>query len=82
MMIVIASFIRMTSFIRIAFLHHDCLLHQVPPRGVLDKCYNGDRAGSRFLRDMLASSLLKPRVWLCGHIHEGFGCADCMLIAC
>jgi hypothetical protein len=47
---------------------------------VLDKCYNGDRAGSRFLRDMLASSLLKPRVWLCGHIHEGFGCADCMLM--
>jgi hypothetical protein len=48
---------------------------------VLDKCYNGDRAGSRFLRDMLASSLLKPRVWLCGHIHEGFGYADGMLMA-
>ena len=48
---------------------------------MLDKCYNGDRAGSRFLRDMLAASLIKPRVWLCGHIHEGFGYADCMLIA-
>ena len=51
----------------------DVFVTHVPPRGVLDKCYNGDRAGSRFLRDAVVTTLLKPRVWLCGHIHEGFG---------
>ena len=28
----------------------DVLVTHVPPKGVLDRCYNGDHAGSRFLR--------------------------------
>ena len=49
------------------------LVSHVPPKGVLDRCYNGDRAGSRFLRDAVTASLHKPRLWLFGHIHEGAG---------
>ena len=51
----------------------DVLITHVPPKGVLDKCYNGDRAGSRFLTEAVSEMLTKPRLWLCGHIHEGYG---------
>ena len=51
----------------------DILVTHVPPKGVLDKCYNGDRAGSRYLHEAVCSSLVKPKLWLCGHIHEGYG---------
>lgn len=51
----------------------DVLITHVPPKGVLDKCYNGDRAGSRFLTEAVNEMLTKPRLWLCGHIHEGYG---------
>ena len=51
----------------------DILVTHVPPKGVLDKCYNGDRAGSRYITEAVCASLVKPRLWLCGHIHEGYG---------
>ena len=51
----------------------DVLLTHVPPKGILDKCYNGDRAGSRFLHEAVCASFTKPRLWVCGHIHEGYG---------
>ncbi len=51
----------------------DVLVTHVPPKGILDRCYNGDRAGSRFLKEAVCASLSKPRLWLCGHIHEGYG---------
>ena len=51
----------------------DILVTHVPPKGVLDQCYNGDRAGSRFLSESVCAGLTRPRLWLCGHVHEGYG---------
>ena len=51
----------------------DVLVTHVPPRGILDKCYSGDLGGSRFLKEAVCQNIIKPRLWLCGHIHEGYG---------
>lgn len=51
----------------------DVLVSHVPPRGVLDLCTSGDRAGSDCLRRAVERATEKPRVWLCGHIHEASG---------
>mmetsp|Transcript_1842 Transcript_1842/g.2578 ORF Transcript_1842/g.2578 Transcript_1842/m.2578 type:complete len:573 (+) Transcript_1842:124-1842(+) len=52
----------------------DLLASHVPPKRVLDKCNNGNRAGCKALRSSVEQ--MKggpPRLWLCGHIHEGRG---------
>ena len=51
----------------------DVLVSHVPPRGVLDSCYDGALGGCATLRTAVESSPHKPRLWLCGHIHESRG---------
>mmetsp|Transcript_6861 Transcript_6861/g.14091 ORF Transcript_6861/g.14091 Transcript_6861/m.14091 type:complete len:1018 (+) Transcript_6861:102-3155(+) len=51
----------------------DVLVSHEPPRGVLDLTYHGFSAGSSFLRNVVECAQEKPRLWLCGHIHEGRG---------
>ncbi len=51
----------------------DVLVSHEPPRGVLDLTYHGFSAGSAFLRNIVECAPHKPRLWLCGHIHEGRG---------
>ena len=53
----------------------DVLISHEPPQGVLDLTYGGVRAGSDSLRRAVETSDTKPRLWLCGHIHEGRGAA-------
>lgn len=51
----------------------DVLVSHEPPKGVLDLTYHGFSAGSSLLRNIVSNAKTKPRVWLCGHIHEGRG---------
>jgi hypothetical protein len=60
----------------------DILASHEPPKAVLDKCLNGDRVGSSILRSSVermtvptkkAPSGQPPKLWFCGHIHEGRG---------
>lgn len=51
----------------------DVLVSHEPPKGVLDSTYHGISAGSSFLREQVEHAEEKPRLWLCGHIHEGRG---------
>ncbi len=49
----------------------DVLLSHHPPKGVVDRVFMGLHAG---LREVLeAARTLRPRVHLCGHIHESRG---------
>jgi len=53
----------------------DLIASHVPPKRILDRTYSGDRAGSSALRGAVERwTAPPPRVWLCGHIHEGRGC--------
>lgn len=38
-----------------------------------DLTYHGFSAGSFYLKDLVERAEHKPRLWLCGHIHEGRG---------
>jgi len=51
----------------------DVLVSHLPPKGVRDRCYNGDYGGSKYLSELVCQSPKKPLLWLCGHIHEGYG---------
>jgi hypothetical protein len=51
----------------------DVLVSHEPPRGVLDLTYHGFSAGSLYLRELVEHAEQKPRLWLCGHIHESRG---------
>lgn len=51
----------------------EVLISHVPPRGVLDRCSSGDLGGCSVLRALVERAEEKPRLWLCGHIHEGRG---------
>jgi Icc-related predicted phosphoesterase len=51
----------------------EVLISHVPPRGILDACISGQHAGSDCLRKAVEKGATKPRVWLCGHIHEAAG---------
>lgn len=55
----------------------DILLTHEPPRGVLDRTYQGLHVGSKSLLSAVQESHEKPRLWLCGHIHEGRGSRLC-----
>ena len=49
----------------------DVLITHGPPRGILDRTANGDDAGCDDLLDRV--ELVRPRVHVFGHIHEGYG---------
>lgn len=49
----------------------DVLVVHEPPRGVLDRAWNGAHIGSREVRDYLER--YRPRVVVCGHVHESPG---------
>ena len=52
----------------------DVVASHVPPRGILDQCISGERGGSRSLRYGVAAMVGgPPKLWVCGHIHEGRG---------
>ena len=51
----------------------DVLLTHSPPKFLLDKCYNGENAGSTTLRHAVEQSLAPPQLWICGHVHEARG---------
>lgn len=50
---------------------HDVIVSHVPVHGLLDLAYNGENAGSMLYRNYLETR--NPKVWICGHIHEGYG---------
>jgi len=51
----------------------DVLVSHEPPKGCLDLTYHGFSAGSLYLRELVEHTEHKPRLWLCGHIHESRG---------
>jgi predicted phosphodiesterase len=52
----------------------DIFVSHVPPHKTLDRTLNNKNAGSAFLSRMVRSMKNNaPRLWLCGHIHEGRG---------
>jgi len=52
----------------------DIVASHVPPRNILDRCNSGGHAGSSMLHTIVRrGTKLPPRLWLCGHIHEGRG---------
>jgi Icc-related predicted phosphoesterase len=52
----------------------DILATHSPPHKVLDKCYHGTNAGCQSLRNKVERMVAgPPKLWLCGHIHEGRG---------
>ncbi len=48
----------------------DILITHSPPHGILDLCESG-HVGSKTLRRIMGR--VKPKLWVCGHIHEGYG---------
>jgi Icc-related predicted phosphoesterase len=51
----------------------DILITHGPPKGILDRCYDGFSAGCEDLLNKIHE--IKPLVHLFGHIHEGYGAA-------
>ena len=52
----------------------DILATHEPPCNILDRCLSGDRAGSSSIRSAVENMKgLPPKLWVCGHIHEGRG---------
>lgn len=49
----------------------DILITHGPPKNILDKTRHGDFAGCPSLRERL--KIVRPKVHLFGHIHEGYG---------
>ena len=47
------------------------LITHNPPYGLVDKAYNGKHVGSKIIRDAIKKH--KPKLVLCGHIHEAKG---------
>ena len=48
----------------------DVLVTHMPPYDVGDLCYDGDKAGSHALREMVLGAKDPPKLWAFGHIHE------------
>eukprot|EP00965_Chrysotila_dentata_P169281 5590693-Pleurochrysis_carterae.AAC.1 len=51
----------------------DVLVTHVPPLRVRDACMRGTHVGCPTLRYAVEVAHAKPRLWLCGHIHEAAG---------
>ena len=55
-------------------MYCDLLASHSPPHKILDKCYNGANAGCASLRGKVERMIAgPPKLWVCGHIHEGRG---------
>ena len=55
-------------------MYCDLLASHSPPYKILDKCYNGANAGCASLRGKVERMIAgAPKLWVCGHIHEGRG---------
>ena len=54
----------------------DVLVTHEPPHRVRDRCLRGTHVGSASLRSAVERMPAKPRLWLCGHIHEASGAAE------
>jgi Icc-related predicted phosphoesterase len=52
----------------------DILVTHGPARGILDMTKRGEPAGSHSLRQAIARA--KPRLHVCGHIHEAHGLTE------
>ncbi|PKL76957.1 MAG: metallophosphoesterase [Candidatus Melainabacteria bacterium HGW-Melainabacteria-1] len=50
----------------------DILITHTPPHGICDQIWIGRHVGCEALRDELISRI-RPRLLICGHIHEGAG---------
>ena len=58
----------------------DVLVVHGPPRGVLDRTWRGEEVGCD---DLLAAlQRVRPRLFVCGHIHEAYGECDLAGIHC
>ena len=56
--------------------HVDIIASHSPPKNILDRTYSKTHAGCPTLRKKVETQMLvsgPPRVWMCGHIHEGRG---------
>ena len=60
-------------------LECDVLVTHEPPHRVRDRCLRGTHVGSASLRSAVERMPAKPRLWLCGHIHEASGAAERVL---
>jgi len=59
------------------------IVAHAPPYRCTDTLYNGGHAGSRAARDWIID--VRPRIWLCGHIHEDHGAGlinDTLVLNC
>lgn len=50
---------------------HDVVVSHMPAWGLLDEVLPGEHTGSKIYRRFLDEK--NPKVWICGHIHEGYG---------
>jgi Icc-related predicted phosphoesterase len=50
----------------------DILISHSPPYGILDSITTGERVGSKSLQ-MELFTRLRPKLFVCGHIHEAYG---------
>jgi len=53
---------------------HDIVVSHMPVWGFLDQTLQDVSTGSRIYRDFL--NVKKPKVWICGHMHEGYGSVE------
>ena len=53
----------------------DVLVTHEPPKNVLDRAIGSGNVGDESLRKAVRRLSVKPRLWLCGHIHEAAGAA-------
>ena len=60
----------------------DILVSHEPPKGCLDLTYHGFSAGSMYLRELVEHTEHKPRLWLCGHIHESRKVRVSIVLSC
>ena len=59
--------------IPIADAKADVLVTHVPPKGIMDRMALGFHIGSKWVKDIMED--MKPRLVLCGHVHEDPGYA-------
>jgi Icc-related predicted phosphoesterase len=52
--------------------YHDIIVSHMPVHGILDMASNGKHAGSKPYRQYF-DTYPAPKVWISGHIHEGYG---------
>jgi Icc-related predicted phosphoesterase len=58
--------------------HVDIIVSHSPPHGILDKLNDGKNTsvGIHAYTDFFHKKVIKPKHWICGHIHESYGTAE------